>query len=65
MSPKKSKVDPERRAEIEREWANGEISSEIMHQHGQHPPPKQSLSEMQKSPVSNPPPDDQVSWCAG
>jgi hypothetical protein len=63
MSPKKSQVDAERRAEIEREWANGEISSEIMRPHGQPPPPKQA--EVQKLPVNNPPPNDQVSWCAG
>lgn len=67
MSPKSSKssIDPDRRAEIEREWANGDISSEIMHLRGQQPSSEEAVSKSQPSLGNQPSPDDQVSWCAG
>lgn len=63
MSPKssKSKVDAERRAQIEREWANMQANAELLRPHspiGQSAPAAQPLS-------NNAPPNDQVSWCAG
>ncbi|MBI5930114.1 MAG: hypothetical protein HY862_12455 [Chloroflexi bacterium] len=63
MSPKssKSKVDPERRAQIEREWANMQANADVMR-------PRnligQSAPAVQKPP-SSPSANDQVSWCAG
>ncbi|GIK63689.1 MAG: hypothetical protein BroJett018_14830 [Chloroflexota bacterium] len=64
MSPKssKSKVDPERRAQIEREWANMQANAELLRPRS---PIGQSAQSVKQPPSSSSAPNDQVSWCAG
>lgn len=64
MSPKssKSKVDPERRAQIEREWANMQANAELLRPRS---PIGQSAQSVKQPPSNSSAPNDQVSWCAG
>ncbi len=64
MSPKssKSKVDPERRAQIEREWANMQANAELLRPRS---PIGQSAHQLKQPPSNSAAPNDQVSWCAG